>query len=144
MRQLPAVSDRLLRGSAVFYAAVMCFVVASGWIPGWYTWENGERMSFGLFMLSPLDDITHGLTALAFIAAAISAQAGHIRLACTAFGWYYALDAVFFLTHGFVNDKPWMADIMLNAPHVLLGGLLLWLAYAPPAAARSPGLARAT
>jgi hypothetical protein len=142
---LPGVTPRLLRAMAVFYAVIMTFVVASGWVPGWYTTApGGERMSFGLFMLSPLDDITHGLTALVFIAAAITGAARHVRLACTAFGWYYALDAVFFLTYGFVNDKTWLQDVMLNAPHVLLGGMLLWLAYAPltesaprPAAARA-------
>ena len=117
---------------AVFYAVIMTFVVASGWVPGWYTTApSGERMSFGLFMLSPLDDITHGLTALVFIVCAITGQVRHVRLACTAFGWYYALDAVFFLSYGFVNEKTWMQDIMLNAPHVVLGGMLLWLAYAP-------------
>lgn len=143
MPQLPAVSDRVLRGSATVYAVIMAFVVASGWVPGWYTWEHGERMSFGLFMLSPLDDITHGLTALAFLAAAISGASQHVRLACTAFGWYYALDAIFFLSYGVVNDKPWMADVMLNTPHVILGGLLLWLAYAPLAIRGSRSLARA-
>ena len=132
MIRLPAVTNRLLRGMAVFYTVIMTFVVASGWVPGWYTMApTGERMSFGLFMLSPLDDITHGLTALVFLAAAISGQSRHIRLACTAFGWYYMLDAIFFLSYGFVNEKTWLQDIMLNAPHVVLGGMLLWLAYAP-------------
>jgi hypothetical protein len=131
MASLPAVTPRLLRAAAVFYAVIMIFVVASGWVPGWYVWQGGERMQFGLFMMSALDDITHGITALAFIWAAITAKPQHMRLVSTAFGWYYALDAIFFLTYGFVNDKPWHADIMLNAPHVVLGAMLLYLAYAP-------------
>ena len=132
MARLPAITPRFLRGMAVFYVVIMAFVVASGWVPGWYTHAHtGERMSFGLFMLSPLDDITHGLTGLVFLAAAISGKERHLRLACTAFGWYYALDAIFFLTYGFVNEKAWMQDIMLNLPHVLLSSMLLWLAYAP-------------
>jgi hypothetical protein len=127
----------MLRGFAVFFALGMCFVVASGWIPGWYTWEHGERLLFGLFMMSPLDDITHGLTALAFAAAAGSGKPQHMRLASTAFGWYYALDAVFFLLYGLVNDKPWFADLALNAPHVGISTILLYLVYAPRAAGAS-------
>ena len=140
MAWLPPVTDRQLRGWAIFFAITMCAVVASGWIPGWYTWENGERMLFGLFMMSPLDDITHGVTALAFVWAAVSGQPRHMRLVSTAFGWYYALDAVFFLLYGAVNDKPWVADLALNAPHVGISAILLYLAYAPRAAsgARAP------
>src|SRR4051812_4063157 len=99
MPSLPAVTPRLLRSAAIFYAVVMAFIVASGWVPGWYVWQGNERMQFGLFMMSALDDITHGITALAFVAAAVSGKVSHIRLACTAFGWYYALDAIFFLTY---------------------------------------------
>src|SRR4051812_6881885 len=108
---LPTVSDRLLRAAAVFFALVMAFVVASGWVPGWYVWQDGQRLQFGLFMMSAIDDITHGVTALAFLACAITGVPRHMRLAATAFGWYYALDAIFYLLFGFVNDKPWMADI---------------------------------
>jgi hypothetical protein len=131
MLRLPPVTDKMMRGLAVFLALNMCFVVASGWVPGWYTWENGERLQFGLIVMSPLDDITHGVTALAFAFAAITGRRDHMRLISTAFGWYYALDALFFLLYGLVNDKPWYADIALNVPHVGLSGLLLYLVYAP-------------
>ena len=129
----------MLRGFSIFLTLNMIFVVASGWVPGWYTWENGERLQFGLFMMSPLDDITHGLTAVAFAVAAITGKREHLRLASTAFGWYYALDAVFFLLYGFVNDKPWYADIALNAPHVGLSAILLYLVYAPQGERRRVG-----
>ena len=85
-------------------------------------------MMFGLFMLSPLDDITHGLTAVAAIVACLHSRKASL-LFLTAFGWYYALDAVFFLTYGLVNDKPWLADIMLNAPHVLVSAIMLGTVY---------------
>ena len=144
LKLLPPVSDRVLRGFAVFFALNMLFVVASGWIPGWYTWENGERMLFGLFMMSPLDDITHGLTALAFGYAAVTGVARHMRFVSNAFGYYYALDAIFFLLYGAVNDKPWHADVALNAPHVGISAILLYLVYAPRAEAELvPALQRA-
>lgn len=131
MLRLPLVTDRRLRGFAVFFALTMCAVVTSGWVPGWYVWEHGERMLFGLFMMSPLDDITHGVTALAFGWAALTGRPQHMRFVSTAFGWYYALDAVFFLLYGAVNDKPWVADLALNAPHVGISAILLYLTYAP-------------
>jgi hypothetical protein len=121
-------SDRTLRISAAGFAVVFCLVVALGYVPSFNVTVANERMLFGLFMLSPLDDITHGLTALAAaVAAAHSGRAA--RLFFTAFGWYYALDAVFFLCYGAVNDKPWLADVMLNLPHVAISGIMLALAY---------------
>jgi len=110
------------------FAILFTIVVAMGYVPQWITTEGNERMMFGLFMLSLLDDITHGITAIAALAASL-----HSERACllffTAFGWYYALDAVFFLTYGLVNDKPWMADIMLNAPHVGISAVMLYMVY---------------
>ena len=138
LNNLPPVSDRVLRGFAIFFALNMIVVVATGWVPGWYVWENGERMVFGLFMMSPLDDITHGLTALAFAFAAMTGKPSHMRFVSNAFGWYYALDAIFFLLYGTVNDKPWYADIALNAPHVGISVILLYLVYAPRAQAAQP------
>jgi hypothetical protein len=83
---------------------------------------------FGLFRISALDDITHGLTAVMALAAAASSRRACL-LFLTAFGWYYALDAAFFLLYGFVNDKPFIADIMLNAPHVAIAVIMLGLVY---------------
>ena len=131
-------SDRILRLSAAAFAVLFTIVVAIGYVPGWYTMVGHERKLFGLFMLMPLDDITHGITA---IVGAIAAWRGAAacRLFFTAFGWYYALDAIFYLTNGFVNDLPWTADIMLNLPHVLIATAMLSLVYL-----RIPFGARAT
>ena len=121
-------SDRILRLSAAAFAVLFTIVVAIGYVPGWYTMEGHERKLFGLFMLMPLDDITHGITALAAaVAAARGAPA--CRLFFTAFGWYYALDALFYLTNGFVNDLTWVQDLLLNLPHVLIATAMLSLVY---------------
>jgi hypothetical protein len=121
-------SPKQYRAAALAFAVLFAVVVAMGWVPGWYTIEHGERRLFGLFMLSPLDDITHGLTA---VAAALAAWlgAGASRVMFLTFGSYYALDAVFFLTNGFVNDLTWAQDIALNAPHVIIGTVMLLLAW---------------
>jgi len=129
MSLLPEVSDPRLRLGTTAIAVAMALVVASGWIPGWYAWVGGERLLLGLFVLSPLDDITHGLTALAFLYAAVRNTPAVSRFLCAMFGGYYSLDAIFFLGYGFVNEKTWLQDIALNAPHVLLGSLLMVLAY---------------
>lgn len=116
------------RLTAVGFAILFAIVVAMGWVPGWYHYEGSERMLFGLFALSALDDITHGITSIAFAVAAFGGPAG-IRLAYVTFGSYYALDALFFLSYGTVNDKTWIQNILLNAPHVAIGGTMLLLAY---------------
>jgi hypothetical protein len=117
-----------LRANAAVFAVVFALVVASGWVPGWYSYVGKERMLFGLFMLSPLDDFTHSVTALACAAAAL--HSGRlVRFVFVTFGSYYALDAIFFLLYGFVNDKGLVANVMLNLPHVIIGAWMLGLVY---------------
>lgn len=118
----------MIRKLTFVFALFAALVVGMGWVPQFIVMQGNERMMFGLFMLSPLDDITHGLTAIAAIAACLHSRKASL-LFLTAFGWYYALDAVFFLTYGFVNDKSWIADIMLNAPHVIVSATMLGAVY---------------
>jgi hypothetical protein len=118
----------MVRRLTLAFAVLFAFVVASGYVPSFYTIEDGERVQWGLFRLSLLDDITHGVTALAaLIAAATSRKLSLLFL--TAFGFYYALDAIFFLTYGLFNEKPWIDDVLLNLPHVLISAAMLWIVY---------------
>jgi hypothetical protein len=125
MRPLTASHYRL---AALAFFALAAGVVAMGWVPGWYTIEGTERLLFGLFGMSALDDITHGVTALAFLVAAFRGVPA-MRLAFVTFGSYYALDALFYLLNGFVNTLPWMSDHALNLPHVLISSAMLLLGY---------------
>jgi hypothetical protein len=119
----------VLRANAAFFAVVFVFVVASGWVPAWIQRVGDQRMLFGLFMMSALDDITHGVTAVACaVAAAHSAR--WTRFVFVTFGSYYALDALFYLLYGTVNGKGWTANILLNLPHVIISAWMLGLAYA--------------
>ncbi len=87
-----------------------------------------EHMMLGLYKISLIDDVTHGLSALAFLLGALlSARVS--RLALTAFGWYYAYDATIYLVTGVLQQKPFMQNFGLNAPHVVISGIMLWLAY---------------
>lgn len=118
----------MIRGLTLGFAVVFGIVVAIGYVPAFITMDGDERMLFGLFRLSLIDDITHGVTAVAAVAAGLG-SAGHQRLFLTAFGFYYGLDAIFYLTHGFFNDLSWVADILLNLPHVGIAVLMLGYVY---------------
>ena len=72
--------------------------------------------------------MTHGLSAILFFVAALhSARAS--RLALTAFGWYYAYDAIIYLVTGVLAVEAAGRIIGLNIPHVIISGIMLWLAY---------------
>ncbi len=115
---------RLTLGFAVLFAGV----VAIGYVPAFIEHEGGERLLFGLFQLSLIDDVTHGVTAVAALIASIGSRRLSL-LFLTAFGFYYGLDAIFFLTYGLFNDKGWVADILLNLPHVGISAVMLGVVY---------------
>ena len=131
-------SDKTVRVGAFAFALFFAFVVTLGYMPGingqphvhhpGMSMEPGEHMLMGLYRISLLDDVTHGLSAILFLVAALhSARAS--RLALTAFGWYYAYDAIIYLVTGVLQSKPLGENIGLNLPHVVISGIMLWLAY---------------
>lgn len=134
-------SDKTVRWSAFVYSIFFAVVVALGYIPGLNAtphvhnpdamampMQSGEHTMLGLYTISLLDDVTHGLSALLFLAAALT-SARNSRLALTAFGWYYAYDATIYLITGLLQQKPIMQNIGLNAPHVVISAIMLFLAY---------------
>lgn len=131
-------SDRTVRIGAFVFAIFFGVVVALGYIPGLNSaahvhhpgmaMEPGSHTLFGLYTISLLDDVTHGLSALLFLVAALhSARAS--RLALTAFGWYYAYDATIYLVTGVLQGDPLSKNVGLNLPHVVISSIMLWLAY---------------
>ena len=131
-------SDKTVRVGAFVFALFFAFVVVLGYMPGingqphvhhaGMPMEPGEHMLMGLYRISLLDDVTHGLSAILFLVAALhSARAS--RLALTAFGWYYAYDAIIYLVTGVLQGKPLGENIGLNIPHVIISSIMLWLAY---------------
>lgn len=118
----------MVRKLTFAFAVLFIIVVAMGYVPSFIERQGSERLLFGLFQLSPLDDITHGITAVAALIASLHSRKASL-LCLTAFGFYYALDAIFFLTYGLVNDKPWHADVLLNLPHVLISAAMLGIVY---------------
>ena len=131
-------SEKIVRVGAFVFAIFFAVVVALGYIPGLnvqphvhnpgMAMEPGSHTLLGLYTISLLDDVTHGLSAiLLFVAALHSARAS--RLALTAFGWYYAYDAIIYLVTGVLQSKPLGENLGLNIPHVIISGIMLWLAY---------------
>jgi hypothetical protein len=123
----------MVRKLAVGFAVLFGLVVASGWMPQTttsmhMTADGPERMMWGLFAMSKLDDVTHGVTALMLLVGAVHSRKG-ATLAFTAFGWYYACDAVFYLIDGALNHKAIVSNIALNLPHVILSSVMLSIVY---------------
>ena len=131
-------SDRTVRVGAFVFAIFFGVVVALGYIPGLnaaahvhhpgMSMEPGSHTLFGLYTISLLDDVTHGLSAILFLAGALH-SARMSRLALTAFGWYYAYDAIIYLVTGILQGTPLGQNVGLNLPHVVISGIMLWLAY---------------
>ncbi|MGV3709368.1 MAG: hypothetical protein ACO1Q7_11045 [Gemmatimonas sp.] len=140
-------SDKVVRGSAFAFAIFFVVVVAMGYIPGLNATPHvhnpdamaampmpsdslapGEHTMLGLYKISLQDDVTHGISAIAFLIAAL-VSARWSRLVLTAFGWYYAYDATIYLVTGILQKKPFMQNFGLNAPHVGISSVMLYLAY---------------
>lgn len=128
-------SDKTLRRSAFGFAVFFALVVALGYIPQFNGGmshvamsQAGEHSMLGLYMIGAADDVTHGLSALVLLIAALSSGRAS-RLALTAFGWYYAFDAAIYLVTGFIQHHAFGSTILLNLPHVIISAIMLGLAY---------------
>lgn len=127
-------SDRALRWSAFGFGLLFTLVVVLGYIPalnggaGHVAMSaNGEHQMLGLYMIGTADDVTHGLSAVLLLGAALtSARAS--RLALLVFGCYYAVDAAIYLVSGVIQQHPVMSNVLLNLPHVVISGIMLTLA----------------
>jgi hypothetical protein len=120
-------SSRTLRASAFGFALLFGVVVGLGYMPGHTMQMGNERQLFGTYMMSTVDDVTHGLSALLCALALISGPK-MVRAVFIALGSYYALDAAFYLIAGVIDGKALGANLGLNMPHVLISSTMLWLA----------------
>ena len=123
----------MVRKLSFVFAVLFVLVVVTGWMPHFVTdshmtMDGTERTVFGLFGMSILDDVTHGLSALVLLVASIKSRNASL-LALTAFGWYYACDAAFYLIDGFIIHKPIVANVLLNLPHVIISSVMLGMVY---------------
>ena len=62
----------MARKTTFGFAVLFVVVVVVGYVPQFITTDGPERLLFGLFELSLIDDITHGVTAVAGIVAGLT------------------------------------------------------------------------
>lgn len=111
-------------------------VVAIGYVPSFH---DADGNLFGLFKLDLYDDSLHAASGLwAGIAALLSHNAarGYFRL----FGPLYFADGVmgFFTGSGYLDggiflygplDLPLQTRFFANLPHLIIGGVAIWVGY---------------
>ena len=138
-----------LRILAAVYAVLFAVVTSLNYIPGL---SDAQGRTFGLFALDIFDDALHAASGLwAALAAWTSTRATLIFF--RVFGPLYCLDGLLGLATGsgyldlgiLVNgvlDLPLMTRILMNLPHIAIGGLAAFAGYvlsrywAPAAAGR--------
>jgi hypothetical protein len=138
-----------LRILAAVYAVLFAVVTSLNYIPGL---TDAQGRTFGLFALDIFDDALHAASALwAGLAAWHSTRATLVYF--RVFGPLYCLDGLLGLVTGsgyldlgiFLNgvlDLPLVTRILMNLPHIAIGGFATFAGYvlarrwAPAAAPR--------
>ena len=80
---------------------------------------------FGLFKISLLDDITHGISGLLGVAALLGGYKWRVKYLMLV-GGYYALDATFFVVNGFFTGQNVIDNFLLNGPHIGITVLVIF------------------
>lgn len=120
---------------AIFLSALFIGIVLIERVPGVLTptAEQYEWLMFGLFKISLLDDITHGISGLLGLAALFAGYKWWVKYLML-IGGYYTLDATFFVLNGIATGQPFVENLSLNGPHI---AITLLIAYALSQSVRS-------
>ena len=127
--------DRIRAFGWVYFLGFMA-IVALDFVPAFVD-EQGRL--FGLFTLDLYDNTLHAASGL-WAAVAAAWSAGAARAYFRLFGPLYFLDGVMGLIvgSGYLDggiflygplDLPLMIRFFANLPHLLIGGLAIWLGY---------------
>ena len=85
-----------------------------------------EWLMFGIFKISLVDDITHGLSAIAGFVSLALGYRSRVRYLMV-IGGYYALDALFTVVNGILTGQGFIDNMLLNGPHI---GITILVTYA--------------
>lgn len=109
----------------IVLTGLFIFIVVLGGIPGVCVNTDVplEKLMFGLFRISLLDDVTHGFSGLLGILALTMGSRWIVKYLML-IGGYYALDAFFFFTYGLMTGQSLISNLMLNGPHILISILI--------------------
>jgi hypothetical protein len=113
---------------ALFLTALFAGIVLIERLPGVLTPTAVpfEWLMFGLFKISLVDDITHGISGIFGIIALLKGYRWTVKYLML-IGGYYSLDALFFIVNGFFTSQPIIDNFLLNGPHI---GITVLVAYA--------------
>lgn len=112
---------KIARYTAIFLTVLFIGIVSIERLPGVLvpTDVPYEFLMFGLFEISLLDDITHGVSGLLGLFALIAGYHWTVKFLMLV-GGYYTLDALFFIIYGFFTGQGIVDNILLNGPHILI------------------------
>lgn len=112
---------------ALFLTALFIGIVLIERVPGVLVSTDApyEWLMFGLFKISLLDDITHGISGLLGVIALFRGYRWTVKYLML-IGGYYALDALFFVVNGFVTGQGIVENFMLNGPHIAITALVAY------------------
>lgn len=115
---------------AMFLTALFVGIVLLERVPGVMvpTGESYEWLMLGLFKISLLDDITHGLSGILGVIALIKGYRFTVYYLIL-IGGYYALDATFFILNGFFTGQAIIDNLLLNGPHIGITVLIIFALY---------------
>ncbi len=118
---------KIARNTAIFLTALFIGIVLIERLPGVLTptGEPYESFMFGLFKISLLDDITHGISGLLGVIALAKGYRWTVKFLML-IGGYYALDALFFVVNGFATGEGIVDNLMLNGPHIGITVLVIF------------------
>lgn len=110
-----------LRRTALSLSILFLGIVLIERVPGVLlpTEDPYEWLMFGLFKISLLDDVTHGISGLLGLLALWYGKRWIVKYLIL-IGGYYTLDALFFFTTGILTGQGIVANILLNGPHILI------------------------
>ena len=118
---------KTVRYVTIFLTALFIGIVLLERVPGVLTDTAvpHEWLMFGLFKISLVDDITHGISGiLGLIALSLGYRASTYYLMLI--GGYYTLDALFYLVNGVFTKMSLIDNILLNGPHIGISVLVIF------------------
>lgn len=115
---------------AIFLTVLFIGIVSIERMPGVLVATDTayEWLMFGLFKISLLDDITHGISGLLGVAALLGGYKWRVKYLML-IGGYYALDALFFVVNGFFTGQNLIDNFLLNGPHIGITVLIIFALY---------------
>jgi hypothetical protein len=125
-----------LRVLAGVYAVLFAVVTSLNYVPGL---TDAQGRTFGLFALDPFDDALHGASGL-WAALAAWRSTGATLVFFRVFGTLYCLDGLLglatgsgyldlgILLHG-VLDLPFVTRVLMNLPHIVIGGFAAFTGF---------------